>query len=879
MNRDTKIGTVVFAGRSLKTHLKLFASASAIASSMILPAQVLAAEEDIDIDEIVVVGSSIRKSAAALDMGSQPIELVTDRQFKITSAKSIADYLRRLPLNTGESDSPTTDEYGGGNSSINLRGVGDQYTLVTVNGRRFGGEDTPDIGAIPTEAIESVQILKGGASAIYGSDAVAGVVNIKLKEQFKGIEVNTSYGNTTRTDAASFRTTAVFGLTEDKFSFTGSVAYQERGGIQKQDRELTASRDYRAFGGRDRRSSFVGNPHQIFTFGGDQLSLDLSQFQVGETGATAADYVDFDRETQAVSTNELGTYPESNRISAHWNTTYELVEDKLTFFSYGYGDRRHQEFLANQPIVDVIVPVDNPYNPFGQPVQAVYFFGPNESAPMTETFDTTNVQVTTGFNGTIEGINYEIAYSHYQKDISEKYENDIDVNAAQAAAERTDSTAFNPFGYWANSAVQLDGLSPTSRYNSQNKVRTIDAKINGDLFEWSAGTVKFAAGYEHRDVSFDFEPDESWQNAEYWWLGGPVSPTSGSRKVDAFFGELNVPLYENTDEGALVTSAEITGAVRNEKYSDYGSSTVSQFSGRVSFLDDTVALRASYAESFKAPSVNALNRPTRTSVEAGGFYFDPVRDGFLPVTRITGGNTGLDAEKGETINVGVVYRPDSDSNLLFKIDYWNLNISNIIVSPDGQSLLDGTATSGAITRDPITQMPTLDLRLDNGGTRKAAGFDIGAYYQIPTDEWGTFSFDLNATYLTKFEDSGDDVVVKYLDTWSSQVGPIPKLRAVLATQWNYGNWDFANIVHYSGGYEDELVGVVTRRVKAYVTADLQASYYFDEDSALGGLQLYGGLENIFNADLPFVAESSDGWDRAIADYRGRFFYIGARKKF
>jgi len=861
-----------------KNQTWLLTTISAIAA--ITTGAAYAADNDFEeIDEIVIVGSSIKTSAAKLDMSSQPIELITNQQFKMTSAESVADYLRKIPLNNGQSNSPTTDEYGGGRSSINLRGVGSQYTLVLMNGRRFGGEDTPDIGAIPTEAIESIQILKGGASAIYGSDAVAGVVNVKLKDKFSGIEVHTSYGDTTKTDAASFRTSAVFGVTEDRLRLTGSITYQNRDGIQKQDRELTASRDYRAFGGLDRRSGFVGSPHQIFFASGDRRSIDLSQFNVGEFSTDAASFVDYDRETQAVSTNELGTYPESHRISGHWNLTYDLADDKLVFFTHGYADKRHQEFLANQPIVDVVVPDTNPYNPFGEAVRVAYFFGPNESGPMTETFDTTNFQVTSGFYGSLDLFNYEIAYSHYQRDVREKYENDINTVAAQAAAQRTDATAFNPFGYWANTAEQLEGLSPTSRYKNQNKVKTISAKIDGDLFDWSGGTIKFAAGYEHRDVSFDFEPDDSWQSASYWWLGGPFSPESGDRTVNAFFGELNVPLYENVETDAVINSAEITGAVRHEKYSDFGSSTVSQFAGRIGFLNDTLVLRASYAESFKAPTVDDLNSPTNLSTEPGGFFFDPVRNGFLPVDRITGGNTGLDAEQGTTWNLGVVYRPETDSNLLLKLDYWRLTISDIITSPDGQALLNGTATGGSITRDPVTQYPTLDLRLDNGGTRKATGFDLGAFYQIPSESWGTFSFDFNATYITKFEDSSDDTTIDYLGTWSGAVGPLPKLRAVLTNQWQKGNWEVSNIINYSGGYDDVIPNVIEREVDAYITTDIQVAYYFDDDSKLDGLQLYAGLENVFNADLPFVAASSDGWDRYIGDYRGRFFYLGARKKF
>ena len=151
-------------------------------------------------------------------MTAQPVQMLTRQQFDLTPAQSVADFLRATPINNGISDSATTDEYSGGNSSINLRGVGARYTLVLVDGKRFGGEDTPDIGAVPVEAIEGIDILKSGASALYGSDAVAGVVNIRLREDVEGLEFHTSYGDATkRGNASHFRTSMVFGLKTDRF--------------------------------------------------------------------------------------------------------------------------------------------------------------------------------------------------------------------------------------------------------------------------------------------------------------------------------------------------------------------------------------------------------------------------------------------------------------------------------------------------------------------------------------------------------------------------------------------------------------------------------------------------------------------------------------
>jgi iron complex outermembrane receptor protein len=847
-------------------------------------AQTAPAEDTAVLDTVTVTGSSIRTQAAALDTMAQPIQFVSEEQFQHTPAESIGDFLRTLPINTGLSNSPTTDEYAGGNSSINLRGIGDRYTLVLVEGRRFGGEDVPDIGAVPAEAIKGIEILKGGASSIYGSDAVAGVVNIRLKDDFRGLELHGSYGDTWGGDQAFVRTAAVFGLVDEKFSLTGSLSYQKRDGLTKFDRELTASRDYRAYGGLDRRSGSVTLPNRIVRSSNPTrpLSLDLTRFGVGDYSSNPADYVAYSRD-QAYSTNELGTSPPYDRMSGHWSAKYRFIDDKLVFFTRGYADRRHQDFYANPPIVDVDVPASNPYNPFGETVHVWYLFGENELGLMTETFRTTNFLGTAGFQGTLGRFNYEVAYSSYQKRVDESYRNDIDLAGARAAAARTDATAFNPFGYWTNTPAQLAGMSPTSTYERENAVRTIDAKVDGELFDWYAGTAYFAVGVEKRAVDYNSQPDRSWQTVSYWWLGNGGQPVSRSRDVKAYFGEVRLPVFDAGSERAFVQSAELTGAVRQEEYSDFGSSTVTQFTGRIGFLDETFVMRASYAESFKAPSLDSLYAPVTRNTEAGGFYYDPVRGGFLAVDRINGGNLNLDAELGETINVGMIVRPLANSDLVFTMDYWTLELSDLISRPDGQALLNGQATGGSISRDPVTLYPTLDLRLDNGGVREVSGFDLGASYRYPTGI-GTFALDFSGTYLTKFEDSNNGITAKYLGTYNTVVGPMPRLRLVNSLQWDLGGWNAVGTVSYTKGYDDVIVNVLSREVDSYVKVDLQGGYDFGDSyegasSVLNGTRVYLGIENVFDEDLPFVASSSDGWDRYIADYRGRYVYAGFKKQF
>ncbi|MEO0399651.1 MAG: TonB-dependent receptor [Pseudomonadota bacterium] len=307
-DREKREGITVQNTRTKSTRnrwIKLFSSVSAAAMSVVSAN----AQEEPEGDVIVVVGSSIKRDAS--EVGALPVDVVTDDFLKRSQNASLGQALQSLAVVTGNTLNPTVDEYNGGRATVNLRGVGDEYTLVLLNGRRFGGENTPDIGSIMPDGVASVEILKSGASSIYGSDAVAGVVNVRLMEDFSGILLDTSYGDTTASDSTShLKTSVVFGLQEEALSFTGGISYQEQGDLQKFDRPLSSSRDYRRFGGVDRRSGSFGFPHLIFRDGiDDPQSIDVTRFGVGQQSSDPNDFGPYDPETQALSFNEISIVP------------------------------------------------------------------------------------------------------------------------------------------------------------------------------------------------------------------------------------------------------------------------------------------------------------------------------------------------------------------------------------------------------------------------------------------------------------------------------------------------------------------------------------------------------------------------------------------
>ena len=839
-------------------------------------------DTDEPLEEVVVVGSAIR-SNADYDTNARPVQLITADDFRSGSGQQTAQFLHTLPIVSGFNTTSLTSEYFGGPSNVNLRGLGEEYTLVLVNGRRIGGRSNGDLEAVPSIAVESIEVLKAGASAIYGTDAVAGVMNLRLKRNFNGFETEASYGQAGEGDSNVLQLGALFGVSNDLISFTGSVAFQSNEGFDKFDRDRTSTRDFRRFGGIDFRSQVNGSPHLITMSDGRQLSIDTTRFSAGHYSGNVSDYVAYDAETQARSFNETSTNPAFDRISGHWALEFRPFGEQLALFTEGYiDDRDMPEFLWENVPVTLNVPADQFYNPFGEDVRVNYELA--EMGRFDRSYETLTWQAALGARGELGKYNYELVYTQHKSVRDGEIPNPwVNYTALRAALARDDELAFNPFGFHANSAEQLalfQGPGGTEIATDRNE--SVDLKIDGELFDWYAGTSSFAIGYQYRDHFFGFEPDYARQI-----LGNTadcaIDPATGfpscapkpfdeGRDVDAFFAEVLVPVYQNNGQTSAVSSAEVSGAVRREDFSDFGSVTISQASGRVSLWDDSLILRGSWSESFKAPAIGDLFRPVEvlTDSAAQAFLFDPVRGGVFPVTRVTGGNTELDPEIGTSINFGVVIKPTRIPELTVTLDHWSLELEDIVVTPDLQAILNGTSLVGSITRDS-DNFPTIDGRTDNGGRIEVRGLDANVTYNMATNRWGQFNFTWTNTYLSKYTEFSADGVTS---VERAGFDLRPELRSVLRTSWARGNLDANASLRYMDGWND--AAEPDSPIPSYTTFDLQMGYSFGGDDLFSGIRVFAGVENLFDTTLPFVRSSRDGWARALHDYRGRYFYLGAR---
>lgn len=853
----------------------------------------------VELEKFQVTGSHIRMATTEADKGALPMEFITAEKFMFTAGEKITDFVRSSPVisglnltfaNTERNNNGTAQ--GGVNShgfqeSFNMRGFGAAYTLTLVNGRRFGGEGMlPDVSIIPSEAVASVEILKSGASAVYGTDALAGVVNLKLKDRYQGVEIIGSYGNTTDRDAGVQRYALLFGSAQGKFRIAGSANWHDHNGIMKWDRKLTASRDFRPYGGTDLRSSNLAYPQRIYmgtTINAGGLVIDGARFQPGYTSMNKADFVPVTLDSQKVSTNEPATLPPFKSFGAHWLAEYNLIDKRLQAFASGFYEKRKIRFqYLIAGIAQVTAAANNPFNPFGQLVTVRYVFGPNEIQDLVPRLiiNKDAISNTFGFKGDLGDWNYEIAYSRYSQDLLERDQYNADQAKVQAAV---DSGKLNLFGYWSNSFDIAKSVLMDQRVRTTHQsLDTLSANINGKLYELSAGDLRFAIGAERREAFYNENYDEGWRTRRSVWYGeGPgLGYSERRRTVDGYFGELQLPVWRSRDGSGFLTSLEVSAAGRHETLGNGRSISVPQGSLRLALLDDSLILRASYGESFRSPGLVSLTAPVTTTNSTVNTIYDPVRGGNFPFTFIGGGNPNLKPEKGENYNVGVIFTPKAFSRLTLKADYWDIRLNDVIVTPNIQDLYNGISPVGSITRD-ANLYPTFDVRVTNGGEIAANGIDLGASYHWDTDHFGRFAFDGTATYTTRFERIFGPTITEFLGNFTATYGAMPKLRAVVGATWQKSAWEAAFYVHYKSGM-NEIVSGAPRRIHDYITSDIQLAYSFGDDfrvarGLLRNTRIYVGVENWWDQKLSFVNTTADGWDRE-SDYRGRYWYVGFRKK-
>jgi iron complex outermembrane receptor protein len=801
------------------------------------------------LDRVEVVGSRIKRVEAET---SQPIFEVTQEDIQASGLTSIGDVIQNLTGN-GSALGTTFNNGGDGSTRVSLRNLGTGRTLVLVNGRRWVGVGTGgsvDLNSIPTSAIESVQVLKDGASAIYGSDAIAGVVDIRLKSNYTGAEMSAQWGEFTEGDGRRQKYDFLIGFEGDRGNVMIGAGFVKEDPIDAEDRDISA---VPTFGLPANDTQYAG-ASGIGPRGRLLSSLGQLILIPGRPGTSPSDFRPFNGAIDGYNfapDNYLQTPQE--RVSFFMDGRYQVMDGVEFYTQATFNERKSEQLLADfpgsggafntNPNFSVIrVSANNIYNPLGVELTG---FGRRwvEQGGRSFNQDVDNYNFIGGFQGDFMlGDNFfgwDVGYQYAKAERSDQtfglqsataLRNAVGPSFIDASGTPRCGTPAVPGGA---AAVIIPGCVPLNIFGDRgsvtpemlnyinfveqalrgNDLTNYWANISGDIFELvETRPIAFAAGYEYRRESAFDQPD-AFTNAGLS-SGNSRTATNGGFSVDEFYLELNAPLLADLP---LVHLLEVRAAGRYSDYSNFGDTT--NFSAGIKWQPiEDLALRGNWSEGFRAPSVAQLFQGGADSFptlldpcSAPRFASQPpdvqqrciaagVTPGYTQLSsqiRITvGGNPFLTPELAETQTLGFVYSPSWFEGFDVSLDWYNIEIENGIAGRGAQFIINACYVNPdpaqqaqycpLITRAPGGVVTNLLQAPVNFAGFEVEGWDLTVRYQTDTD-WGRFGLVWDNAYQTKWDVLVDGGVTSNL---GQELGDdmYPRIRSNLNLSWRLGDW-------------------------------------------------------------------------------------------
>ena len=873
--------------------MKTFKLNTLVVATAAFTSQAFAADEakGDEVERITVTGSHIKRT----DMeGPNPVTSLSVEDLKDTGATDLIGALAKLPVagaGTFSTQANSSDDTANGGSSVSLRGLGADSTLILVNGRRVSvspfakGIDTAfvDINNIPIAAIKRVDILKDGASAIYGSDAIAGVINIVLRDDLDGAEITARYGDTTDGGGEEQNLSLVWGNQAEKSKHTFILDYFKREDILYADRSYAATANQEARTGNPNATDFrssSGFPGTI------ALASDPSaDNRVADTFGN--DRCEPDNIVGSLCVYDYAPYmtmvPEAERFSFNYMGKYEITDTMRGFTELNGQNSRSSVRGAGSPSFnELFMSADNPNNPFADlPDHMLHGQDLTMRRRMVDIgnrvkeVDSDYYRVILGLEGELNDWNWEVAYNYIK---SKAVERGVDGFPNQRRLQEViDNGAYDPFEPSSNSQEVLDYIETTTTRIGKSTTKSIDATISGPLMEMDAGDLMLAVGAEYRKESISDNPDDQYLRGEIF--GTEATQARGSRDNKAIYAELAIPLHD---------TFEVQLALRHERYSDFGTTT----DPKVSFLwnlNEDLSFRGSYGTAFRAPSLHQLGlgktdeSPTLVDTPlCNALQTDNACDP-REITVIFEGNPDLEPEESKSYNLGVIYNVTED--LDFSVDYYNYQIENIIES-DSQFLIN----SNGLDPNVVSRLPspsegvpgeTVEVydTFRNIGDLETSGIDLDVNYRLETGA-GDFNFFYSLNYVITYEDKRKDGNGGYrVDTVEGDFEQ-PEFRWRAGADWKTDDFVSNLSLNYIGEFrQDDSVriqedGTVLKDVDAMLTVDARVSYY-----GLDNTVLTLGATNLFNEEPPFIYNEFMGFSTNVHNGQGRFWYVNASYKF
>jgi outer membrane receptor protein involved in Fe transport len=867
------------------------------------------------LEPVIVTGSHI----PTLEAETVAPVLQFDRaEIEKAGLSNLGEILMKIPQNTsGAMLENNASAFNPGSAGVSLRGLGQQSTLVLINGRRIAPYGFPqnfgipqsfvDLNSIPLAAVERIEILKEGASAIYGADAVAGVVNVILRKDYAGFEVSSGYGNTTAYDSGELSFSMLGGSSNEKTSVMVVADYFRRNAQHLRDRPISASADHRSQGGIDRRSSSSVIARIFDPNTGDSLFVPPNS----DGTLTAAELATVRPDLNRYNFNQdIVDYPETERYGAYITLNHQITEKLTAFFEGSFRRILTHYAVAPTPIFegDATIGPDNPFNPF--PGEAVDFrYRANEVGPRISDIQTDAIRTVAGLRlrlpdwEMLKDWEAEAAFLYSRSDSKDISSNYITQSALQGALNDSNSlTAFNilrspyagQFGVavFQNNPDTLARLRTRLSHDSVTELLQYDGRAAGTIFELPGGRVGLALGVEQRKEHLADNPDTLQANGSIVALGG-TSPTVGNRDATSLYGELAIPVFTSKNARPFLQDLEFQVAGRFESYSDFGDTAKPKVGMKWSPAKP-VLFRGSYSAGFRAPSLpelftartvsflDGLIDTDRNNIPGATITFPDYAAGAKQFQLISGGNPNLKPEESESWTAGVVIEPPYavTKGLTVSIDWWMIQILDVVAQQDPQFILDNSSLfPGAITRlapDPalpgdIGEVDSIDTAFVNLASRKVYGIDLEGNYIVPSslipEDFGEFTLNYSGSYILSWKERSDPTAdaVELSGYWN-----LPKYRSTASAFWAYKRVSVGITNRFVQGYNDDPFG----EVDDWITWDFQASVEAPWDSTITV-----GVLNFTDNPPPFTRLTTEGYDTANHDNRGRFVYVKATKRF
>ncbi len=902
------------------SHHKLRPSARAAALlAALIGAQAQAqTPATVDTQRVEITGSSIKRLAAETAL---PVQTITRADIDKSGITTAAELLRQISASSAAltDGASITDSTGGqrGFNGANLRGLGVSSTLILLNGRRLANFASPgdaagvDLNSIPAGAIQRVEVLKDGASAIYGTDAIGGVINFITRKDFSGAEIGVHAARTQ--DGGAGKTTGTVSgglgsLDRDRFNVFGVLDVQQLDSLRSTERDFLKERPLaetipfylssRPYPGNIRlRSNGAQRAAQLaaltaagYSFNGTPFNQRTVNLGAPGCNPPASVYApsflsqacgyDYMQDTEI--------YPESKKLSFLGRGVVQLNATTQLFAEAMKAKAETTYVQSPNPTTLTGVTWSQINGNLPRPVVEAnnYTFDVRfraaEAGNRTNEVTSDGDRVVVGVNGQLGFIgpewDYSAAFSRASNTATDRYVNGYFKFAEFDAGVRNGS--INPFGPSSAAgralidSLRIDDEARKSRGSTQG----VDAKLTGSLMQLAGGSLGVAVGAEYRVEKQSFTPSALLASNNIAGdrraslPAGQADPSivasSNDRKIASAYTELSAPVTK---------ALEIQAALRFDKYAGIGSTTNPKLGLRWQ-PNKLIVVRGSAGTGFRAPSFSELYRPTQFG-SSPAFIFDGVFGDFDQYPTVKEANPNLQPEKSKQFSLGIVVEPMA--GLSASVDYWNIRKTDVISDLNAKTILENPARYAQyISRDPIDGYPTVLLRKENQGGLRTSGLDLEVNWRGIATPVGRFGAGFSGTYVIDYERQfgKQEAFVSNVGRFlNDQV--IQRWRHRASVDWSTGDFGLTLGNTYYSGYTDDnyLAGVEPGKVKAYSLWDLAGSWAVTKQ-----FTVRAGINNVLDTEPPFSNQSYyflATYDPTYTDPKGRTFYASVKYAF